>query len=558
MDQSENKETSPCGEKNSQTTAQRTILKLDSDEAEAEPNSISKNVWIKLTGPAAESLAQALYGPADVVLQENKGARRGAEEVTIRLELEAEGGGAEVTGRGGTTAIVKTVSVPPTRNVAGTVQAGKRIKVLKTYRIVLLGKAQAGKSSLANTIFGDDVFKINHTSICGTSECQAGSKSVHGRRLTVVDTPGFFDTDRPEEQLKSEIVRCITECAPGPHAFFIVLKVEKFTKEEQAVITKICQYFSEEALKYAAVVFTHGDQLPEGMKIEQLIDQNKCLSDLVKKCGGRCHVVDNKYWTNNQQDEYRSNKFQVAELLNTTDKIVMENKGGCYTSKMLQTVWSEKEEENNRTSAGKMPQGHPSNKANKSVSKNVWLKLTGPAAESLVESFCGPAVVALQQSGGITKEAAEGIGGEEGEVYGGKVEEEGEETETKGEKAEGKAGFKRIGLGIVGGTVLAATLLTLTLLWPFAAVGLIAGTVGAAVIAGTVGAARVVGKWVLRKVYQWIKDTLRANGTKLLCVVFFSLLLLSFCVYVPFAGNLLLLLGLLLMFLLLLLLFLLL
>ncbi|XP_039671975.1 uncharacterized protein LOC120568477 [Perca fluviatilis] len=433
MDQSENKETSPCGEQDSQTTAQRTIPKLDSDEAEAEPNSVSKNVWIKLTGPAAESLAQALYGPTVVVLQENKGDRRGAEEETaeeddaaIRLELEAEGGGAEVTGRGGKTAIVKTVSVPSTRTVvAGRAQAGKRIKVLKTYRIVLLGKTRAGKSSLANTIFGDDVFKINHTSICGTSECQAGSKSVHGRRLTVVDTSGFFDTDRPEQQLKSEIVRCITECAPGPHAFFIVLKVEKFTKEEQAVITKICQYFSEEALKYAAVVFTHGDQLPEGMTIDQFVDQNKCLSDLVKKCGGRCHVVDNKYWKNNQQDEYRSNKFQVAELLNTTDKIVMENKGGCYTNKMLQTVWSEKERENNRTSGGKMPQGHPRNKANKSVSKNVWLKLTGSVAESLLESFCGPAVVVLQQSGGLTKGAAEGIGGEA--------------TETKGEKAGGKA-----------------------------------------------------------------------------------------------------------------------
>ncbi|XP_028450201.1 immune-associated nucleotide-binding protein 5-like [Perca flavescens] len=440
MGQSENKETSPCGEQDSQTTAQRTIPKLDSDEAEAEPNSVSKNVWIKLTGPAAVSLAQALYGPTVVVLQENKGARRGAGEImaeedntAIRLELEAEG--AEVTGRGGTTAIVKTVSVPPTRTVvAGTAQAGKRIKVLKTYRIVLLGKTQAGKSSLANTIFGDDVFKINHTSIYGTSECQAGSKSVHGRRLTVVDTPGFFDTDRPEQQLKSEIVRCITEYAPGPHAFFIVLKVEKFTENKQAVFTKICQYFSDEALKYAAVVFTHGDQLPEGMKIEQFVDQNKCLSDLVKKCGGRCHVVDNKYWKNNQQDEYRSNKFQVAELLNTTDKIVMENKGGCYTNKML-PVWNEKEEENNRTSGGKMPQGHPSNKANKSVSKNVWLKLTGPAAESLVESFCGPGVVVLQQSGGLTKGAEEGIGSEEGEVYGGAVEEEGEETETEKEKA---------------------------------------------------------------------------------------------------------------------------
>ncbi|KAL7375113.1 hypothetical protein ABVT39_012112 [Epinephelus coioides] len=347
-------------------------------------NSVSKSTWIKLKGPAAESLSKAFFGPAVVVLQENKGARRVAEAaeedtaiVPIAPVREAEGGGAVITGRGGT-----TVSVSPARIViAGTAGAGRSIKVLKTCSIVLLGRTGAGKSSLANTIFGEDVFKIKHSSTCGTRECQAESKSVHGRRITLVDTPDFFQTDRPEEELRCEIVRCITECAPGPHAFFIVLKVGTFTKSDEAVVTKMFHYFSEEAFKYVAVVFTHGDQLPDGFKIEEFVNQNKCLSDLVKKCGGRCHVVDNKYWKNNQQDEH--NWFQVAELLNTTDKILMENKGGCYTNEMLKAVSRVIQEKSNRTALGNMPQGHTSSKADNSVSKNVWIKLTGPAAESL-------------------------------------------------------------------------------------------------------------------------------------------------------------------------------
>ncbi|XP_029310764.1 GTPase IMAP family member 4-like [Cottoperca gobio] len=160
-----------------------------------------------------------------------------------------------------------------------------------------------------------------------------------------IDTPGFFDTDRPEEELKPEIVKCITECTPGPHVFLIVLKVEKYTEQEKNIINKLQQCFSEEALTYAIVLFTHGDQLPEGKKIEQWVDLNTDLRDLMKKCGRRFHVIDNKYWKNKQHDEYRSNQFQVAELLKTIDKMVEANKGSCYTNEMLQAVEEEIQQE---------------------------------------------------------------------------------------------------------------------------------------------------------------------------------------------------------------------
>lgn len=78
-------------------------------------NTVSRNMWIKLTGPAAQSLAKAFLGQALLLLQENKGAKRGAEEedatiMVTPLGQEAENKVLEVTGRGGTTARVKTVS----------------------------------------------------------------------------------------------------------------------------------------------------------------------------------------------------------------------------------------------------------------------------------------------------------------------------------------------------------------------------------------------------------------------------------------------------------------
>ncbi|XP_054483214.1 uncharacterized protein LOC129116239, partial [Anoplopoma fimbria] len=243
------------------------------------------------------------------------------------------------------------------------------LSVSNRTRIVILGKTGSGKSSLANTIFGDELFKIGHTANSETSKCGAITKSVNGRNITLIDTPGFFDTDRSEEELKPGIVRCITECAPGPHAFLIVLKVERFTEQEQAVIAKINHYFSEEVLKYSTVLFTHGDQLEEGQTIEDFVRGNELLSDLVKKCGGRCHVVDNKYWKNNQQDEYRNNQFQVKELLKTMDKITEANRGSYYTNEVLQAVEEEikQEEELIRQSLGNMSEIEIREKANDRV-----------------------------------------------------------------------------------------------------------------------------------------------------------------------------------------------
>uniref|UniRef100_A0A665WT52 AIG1-type G domain-containing protein n=1 Tax=Echeneis naucrates TaxID=173247 RepID=A0A665WT52_ECHNA len=190
--------------------------------------------------------------------------------------------------------------------------------------------------SLANTIFGEEVFDISHAADSGTTNCQSATRSVYNRRITLVDTPGFFATMRAEEELKAEILRCITECAPGPHTFLIVQKVENFTVHENAVIEKILEYFSEEAFKYAAVVFTHGDQLSEGETIQDFVHHNEALNELVRNCGNRCHVIDNKYWKNESQEEYRSNKFQVQKLLQTIDDIFQKNGSTCYTNEMLQ------------------------------------------------------------------------------------------------------------------------------------------------------------------------------------------------------------------------------
>lgn len=257
-------------------------------------------------------------------------------------------------------------------------------------RIVVLGKTGAGKSSLANTLCGKTAFKPDHSPASGTSKCQSEFMSISGRDIMLIDTPGFFDTGRSEEEMKPEIVRCITECAPGPHVILIVLKVEKFTEHEKAVFEQMKSHFSEEVFKYATVLFTHGDQLPDGMKIEDFVKENKNLNDLVKKCES-CHVIDNKYWKKNQDDEYRSNQYHVQELLKTIDKIIRVNKGGCFTNEMLQGVKQEIQQEEDiiKRSSPDITEEEAAKKAKNTVFKNLLLKAAGVTTGDLLGVFLG-------------------------------------------------------------------------------------------------------------------------------------------------------------------------
>uniref|UniRef100_A0A3B4WQD7 AIG1-type G domain-containing protein n=1 Tax=Seriola lalandi dorsalis TaxID=1841481 RepID=A0A3B4WQD7_SERLL len=261
-------------------------------------------------------------------------------------------------------------------------------------RIVLLGKTGAGKSSLCNTIFKEDLFQISHTANSETTKCQKETKSVKKRRITLIDTPGFFDPDRSEEELKSEIVSCITECAPGPHVFLIVLKVEKFSEQENEVIDKIKECFTEEAFKHAVIVFTHGEQLPEGMEIEEFVSQNRNLSDLVQKCGGRCHVVDNKYWKNKCWRKYRNNKRQVTQLLTTIQ--AMGGREDYYTNDMLQAVERKIQEvvKSIRQSFANIPWKEIREKAKRIVS-NLLKKIVGVTTGVLLGALLGVPVMVL-------------------------------------------------------------------------------------------------------------------------------------------------------------------
>ncbi|KAJ0015540.1 hypothetical protein NQD34_009160, partial [Periophthalmus magnuspinnatus] len=179
-------------------------------------------------------------------------------------------------------------------------------------RVVLLGNSWTQRCLVESLLLRKDTFNDSTESKHSTKV----DAPVGNKKITVINTPDLLHRDFTEEELKQNIQEFADASDPGPHVLLLVLQPEDFTSQQQEMLQKVLETFSENSFEHSMVLIS------TDREERSMYTNNSPLGKMIKKCRYRY------MWIKNLTDEEEEVKnFQLAELFSRLSQIVKENKG---------------------------------------------------------------------------------------------------------------------------------------------------------------------------------------------------------------------------------------
>ena len=180
---------------------------------------------------------------------------------------------------------------------------------------------------------------ISATSV--TERTQYNETKRFGKKIVVVDTPGYLDTNRSEKDILMEITRWYSLVSPGIHAIIFVIPVGRFTEDVQKTVDFFKRVFGEDLKDYLIVVFTHKNLLEEeNITVDDYVktlDTSSNLRKLIKDSNNRYTAIG---YMGNTEDR----TLEVKQILSMVEDIAGKDGRNYYSNEGFRRVQRDLEE----------------------------------------------------------------------------------------------------------------------------------------------------------------------------------------------------------------------
>lgn len=152
-----------------------------------------------------------------------------------------------------------------------------------------------------------------------------------GKQITVVEASDWrcFHVEDSAKLYQTDILQSVCQCAPGPHALFLIIRVDSnYDELQRKAVVEHFNLLGKSIWSHTMVVFSFAHWLGN-ITIEQYIEsEGKALTWLVEKCENRYHLY-------NSMDG-----SEPTELLEKIEEMVARNNGAHFEidGKILQEM----------------------------------------------------------------------------------------------------------------------------------------------------------------------------------------------------------------------------
>ena len=201
--------------------------------------------------------------------------------------------------------------------------------------VMLTGVTGAGKSSACNFLFGEEVFAVGAGLCSVTPKSDAVVKELDGKKVQLVDTPGFCDDFEEDEERVNELGKAVLYAKEGVHAVALVINAShRFTASEGKALEEI--ELLGELWPFMFIIFTAArcygaSEQKQKDAVFNLLDNKRCpehFKTLMDRVNKRFMMLE----STDTSVEYRTSK--IKEFFAMVNTIYSSNKR-LYTNKLF-------------------------------------------------------------------------------------------------------------------------------------------------------------------------------------------------------------------------------